>query len=67
MTDPSGTLQLYPDLYKKEEQNAAVLFYGRYDKSVDPLKGKEAIPSIDAIPDALMPEDSAMLVNMLIP
>jgi len=67
MTDPSGTLQLYPDLYKKEEQNAAVLFYGRYDKSVDPSKGREAIPSIDAIPEALMPDDSAMLVNMLIP
>jgi L,D-transpeptidase YcbB len=67
MTDPSGTLQLYPDLYKKEEQNAAVLFFGRYDKSVDPLKGREAIPSINAIPDALMPEDSAMLVNIIIP
>jgi L,D-transpeptidase YcbB len=67
MTDPAGTLQLYPDLYKKEEQNAAVLFYGRYDKSVDPSKGREAIPSIDAIPDALMPEDSAMLVNIIIP
>jgi L,D-transpeptidase YcbB len=66
-SDDSGVLQLYPDLYKKEEMNAAVLFFGRYDKSVDPSKGREAIPSIDALPELILPEDSAGLTNMLIP
>lgn len=65
--DTAGILQLYPDLYKKEEQNAAVLFYGRYDKAVDPAKGKEAIPGIDALPEIFMPEDSLALQGVILP
>jgi murein L,D-transpeptidase YcbB/YkuD len=67
MIDENGILQFYPDIYKKEDLNAAVLFYGRYDKSVDPSKGKVAIPSMGARPEVLMPEDSLELAGTIIP
>jgi len=54
-------LRLYPDLYKREDEQAAVLFYGRYDKTVDPNRGRKAIPSIDARPDAIAVEDTILL------
>lgn len=67
MVDENGILQFYPDIYKKEDLNAAILFYGRYDKSVDPSKGKVAIPSIGARPEVEMPEDSLELAGTIIP
>lgn len=52
----------YPDLYKKEDAQASVLFYGRYDKSVDPNKARRAVPSIGARPKAIeLPNDSITL------
>jgi murein L,D-transpeptidase YcbB/YkuD len=67
MVDENGILQFYPDIYKKEDLNAAILFYGRYDESVDPSKGKVAIPSIGARPEVVMPEDSLELAGTIIP
>lgn len=66
-TDAGGVLQLYPDIYKKEDRNAAVLFYGKYDKTTDPSKGKVAIPSMGIRPEIIMPEDSLELAATVIP
>lgn len=58
----AGQLAFYPDLYKREDIQASVLFYGRYDKSVDPNKARRAVPSIVARPEAIeLPEDSLSL------
>lgn len=65
--DANGSLQLYPDIYKKEDLNAAVLFYGKYDKTTDPAKGKMAIPSMGARPEIILPEDSLELAATVIP
>lgn len=58
----AGHPAFYPDLYKREDAQASVLFYGRYDKSVDPNKARRAVPSIVARPEAIeLPEDSLSL------
>jgi hypothetical protein len=46
-----GVLELYPDIYKKEEKDISVLFYGHYKKPADYKKGKKAIPSMQVKPD----------------
>lgn len=57
-----GNPEFYPDLYKREDAQASVLFYGRYDKSVDPNKARRAVPSIVARPEAIeLPADSLSL------
>ncbi len=62
LVSENGHPAFYPDLYKREDAQASVLFYGRYDKSVDPNKAKKAVPSIVARPDAIkLPEDSVSL------
>jgi murein L,D-transpeptidase YcbB/YkuD len=52
----------YPDLYNQQEKFAAVLFYGKYDKTVSSKQAKKALPSISANPKALeLPTDSLSL------
>lgn len=46
-----GVLELYPDIYKKEEKDISVLFYGHYKKPADYKKGKKAIPSMQVKPN----------------